>query len=102
MLATATSIMASDVADDAPCCWLCLEEGQSGKPLVRNCSCRGSTGFAHLSCIVDYAEYQGKKALLNDNVADSITKAFDICPNCEQEYQGLVEYELKKAAVDFA
>lgn len=102
MLATATLTMASNAADDAPCCWLCHEEGQSGKPLVRKCSCRGSTGFAHLSCIVDYAEYQGKKALLNDNLAESITKAFDICPNCGQEYQGLVEYELKKAAVDFA
>ncbi len=93
MLATATLTMTSNAADDAPCCWLCHEEGQSG----RNFSCRGST-----SCIVDYAEYQGKKALLNDNVADSITKAFGICPNCGQEYQGLVEYELMKAAVDFA
>ena len=104
----ATTLIAASNAtclpDDTPECWLCHEEGPdaSGKPLVRDCSCRGSTGFAHLSCIVEYAEYQSKKALmLKDNCADSFTKAFDFCSNCEQEYQGLVEYQLKKAAVDF-
>mmetsp|Transcript_24983 Transcript_24983/g.38322 ORF Transcript_24983/g.38322 Transcript_24983/m.38322 type:complete len:432 (+) Transcript_24983:76-1371(+) len=106
MSAATTLIAASNAAylpDETPECWLCHEEGPdaSGKPLVRDCSCRGSTGFAHLSCIVGYAEYQGRKALMVDNCADSFTKAFDFCSNCEQDYQGLVEYQLKKAAVDF-
>ena len=28
-------------------CWICLHEGSNdeGKPLVRNCSCRGSAGL---------------------------------------------------------
>ena len=35
-------------------CYFCLGEevDEKGKPLVRNCSCRGdSAGFAHLSCL---------------------------------------------------
>jgi hypothetical protein len=91
--------------DEAPYCWLCHDDGPdtSGKPMVRDCSCRGSTGFAHISCIINYAEHQGKKALeVHNCFVDQVTKAFDVCSNCEQEYQGHVGYQLKKAAVDFA
>ena len=43
---------------DGASCYICLDEGpdEAGKPLVRDCSCRGDTaGFAHLSCIIEYA-----------------------------------------------
>ena len=37
--------------EDAPSCYICMDEGpdEFGKPLVRDCSCRGSDmGYAHM------------------------------------------------------
>lgn len=92
-------------ADNAPCCWVCLEEGtdKAGKPLVRDCSCRGSSGFAHLSCIVNHAENEGKRTVESEEpfTAACFAKAFEFCPNCKQQYQNDVIYKLTKSAVDF-
>ena len=43
-------------------CWICLEEeaDDSGEPLRRDCSCRGGSGWAHLSCIVEYSKQKSK------------------------------------------
>lgn len=53
---------ATKVPDDA-FCWICHEDGTKEWPgdqtgfqeLKRDCSCRGSSGFAHWSCLVEYA-----------------------------------------------
>ena len=74
----------SEAGLDAPCCWLCLEEGpdESGAPLVRNCSCRGLSGFAHLSCLQKYAESEGRRAYDRAIIDPSdVAKAFITCPN---------------------
>lgn len=92
-------------ADNVPCCWVCLEEGpdNAGKPLVRDCSCRGQSGFAHLSCIIQNGESEGKRTVESgeDYTAACFAKAFEFCPNCKQQYQNDVIYELTKAAVNF-
>jgi hypothetical protein len=92
-------------ADNAPCCWVCLEErpDKAGKPLVRDCSCRGQSGFAHLSCIIQNGESEGKRTVESgeDYTAACFAKAFEFCPNCKQQYQNNVIYKLTKAAVDF-
>ena len=90
-----------DRADDAPCCWLCLEEGSndSGEPLIRDCSCRGTSGFAHLSCAVKYAESKTKEAYEKNNFLDR--HFFRNCPNCNQGYLGEVKYAFAKAQVEF-
>ena len=42
-----------------PVCWICHEETkeiESGtEALVRDCACRGTSGFAHWTCLVQYA-----------------------------------------------
>ena len=38
------------------------EEADDEMPLVRDCSCRGDSGFAHLSCLKTYAEQKSKRA----------------------------------------
>ena len=88
---------------DIPSCYICLDEGpdEAGKPLVRDCSCRGDTaGFAHLSCIIEYAEQKSKQA------ADSDLKAFatpwEECNNCHQPFQNQVTLDLSSAFVSFA
>ena len=57
------SIVAADVSNNIPppeaACWICLCEDPDDqeKPIVRDCSCRGNNaGFAHLSCLVNYAK----------------------------------------------
>jgi tetratricopeptide (TPR) repeat protein len=89
------------VIDDAPYCWLCLEEGELGKPLVRNCSCRGSSGFAHLSCAIKYAENKSRELYESEECAECCEDFFMVCPNCKQNYQGDVEYAMAKAQVEF-
>jgi tetratricopeptide (TPR) repeat protein len=90
------------VDDDAPCCWICFEEGggpdASGKPLIRNCSCRGTSGFAHLSCAVTFAENKCKDAY---EFEEYLADYFTVCFNCEQDYQGEVKYAMAKAEVEF-
>jgi len=88
--------------EDAPCCWLCLEEeGQdesgSGAPLVRDCSCRGTSGFAHLSCIIGYAENKGRQAWTKTDV----TELFEKCHGCNQQYQNSLNHQLRKAQLEF-
>ena len=43
-------------------CYFCLEEEEEGMPLVRDCSCRGNSGYAHFSCLAKYAEQKSKRA----------------------------------------
>ena len=104
-----TTISSSDAGltteeDDVPCCWVCLEEESdaSGNPLVRDCSCRGSAGFAHLSCIIKYAEIEGMKECEKNNYHfHNITKYFKCCPNCKQDYQKELKCDLSKACLSF-
>ena len=81
-------------------CWLCLEDGPdaSGMPLVRDCSCRGSSGFAHTACIISYAESDGRQTYQH---CGNIGMAFQQCPNCKQEYNNKLRYNLERARVEF-
>ena len=55
-------------------CWICLDgevDGPRGG-LVRDCSCRGDdSGFAHFSCLVEYAE-QKTQQWVEDEEAENI------------------------------
>jgi hypothetical protein len=96
---TRTAADAGLPSEDVPCCWLCLEEGQdeSGAPLVRDCSCRGTSGFAHLSCIVGYAENKGRQV----RTKTGVRKLFEKCPGCNQQYQNSLKRQLRKAQLEF-
>ena len=83
-------------------CYICLDEGpdEAGNPLVRDCSCRGDTaGFAHLSCIVEYAEQNFQQA------ADSDLTGFSTpwvkCNNCKQPFQNQLVLDLSSAFISF-
>jgi len=89
-----------DTSSSSSCCWLCLGDGPdaSGMPLVRNCSCRGSSGLAHLSCIIRYAEIDGRNSYRSTG---NIGAAFQQCRNCKQEFQNDLRYHLERARVLF-
>ena len=50
------------IGDGAATSVLEREEADDEMPLVRDCSCRGDSGFAHLSCLTTYAEQKSKRA----------------------------------------
>jgi len=84
-------------------CYICLDEGpgEAGKPLVRDCSCRGDTaGFAHLSCIIEYAEQKSKHAA--DSDLTDFSAPWKKCINCTQQFQNQVGLDLSSAFVSFA
>ena len=84
-------------------CYICLDEGpdEAGKPLVRDCSCRGNTaGFAHQSCIMEYAKQKSKQAADSDLWAFSTP--WDDCNNCNQPFQNQVALDLSSGFISFA
>jgi hypothetical protein len=85
-------------------CYFCLgeEADEEGKPLVRNCSCRGdSAGFAHLSCLTKYAEQKSKQAP-DDRDYDAFIEPWKKCTNCKQKFQGQLAIDLTSACVSYA
>lgn len=114
-LSSPTSSANTAPLPDGASCWLCLEEGpdEEGAPLVRNCSCRGCSGFAHLPCIIKYAESMARQmlerrvmnAILGEAAvmksALSFANIFLKCPNCKQDYQDDIQAGMAKAFAAF-
>ena len=77
-------------------CWICLDEGldETGEPIVRDCSCRGNSGHAHLSCIVKYAEQKSRVVNPVGNYLKEFIDPWMTCPNCLQRYQNELAFDL--------
>ena len=76
-------------------CYICTEalHWKTKEGLVRGCSCRGTAGFAHVSCLAEQAKILVAEA--EDNNLDSKTKTAKYmrwvsCGLCEQRYHGVV------------
>ena len=60
-----TSADSADTAE-ASFCWICHDDelDDDGQPLINGCcSCRGSSGYCHLSCLVKHAESRTRTAV---------------------------------------
>lgn len=93
-------------------CWICLcddtdDEGGHGPPR-RDCSCRGTAGYVHITCLIDMAS---KKADAIDvspkntamtglgvSVGGNVLNPWRECLTCRQAYGGETLYQLAKAA----
>jgi len=74
-----------------PSCWICLDESpdESGRPLIRGCACRGSSGYFHASC---FASFAGRKSdeiyekRVSGRIRDfaAFERVWDFCANCGQ------------------
>ena len=96
--------------DDVPSCWICLDDGpdQFGKPPIRDCSCRGDAGYAHLSCIIQYAQRASLELntdrLLGSNSDCEVIKftvPWEKCSICHQKYQHELAVELANSLLLF-
>ncbi|CAH0367363.1 unnamed protein product [Pelagomonas calceolata] len=90
-----------ECADDTKgqTCYICTQalHWKTKEGLVRGCACRGTAGFAHVSCLAEQAKILIAEA--EENNLDY--KAFNLrwprwwkCSLCEQEYHGVVRCAL--------
>ena len=87
----AVAVAAEECAEDTKgqTCYICTQalHWKTKEGLVRGCSCRGTAGFAHLSCLAEQA-----KILVEDaeerNLDDGKFERWYACSLCEQKYHG--------------
>ena len=60
---------------------------------MRGCSCRGTAGFVHVSCLAEQAKIlvaEAEENNLGDDAVDSRAERWYSCSLCEQDYHGAV------------
>ncbi len=60
---------------------------------MRGCSCRGTSGFAHVSCLAEQAKILYAEAEENNLGLEALTERWNRwhkCSQCEQQYHGVV------------
>jgi tetratricopeptide (TPR) repeat protein len=98
--AEAVAVAAEACAEDTKgqTCYICTQalHWKTKESLVRMCACRGTAGFAHVSCLAEQAKILVAEAEEN-NLDDKAAKAFERwshCSQCEQNYHGVVKCAL--------
>ncbi len=95
--AEAVSVAVEKCADDTKgqTCYICTQalHWKTKEGLVRGCSCRGTAGFAHVSCLAEQAKILIAEAK-ERNSDDTQWHRWYACSLCEQEYHGVVRCAL--------
>ncbi len=95
--AEAVVVAAEACAEDTKgqTCYICTQalHWKTKEGLVRGCACRGTAGFAHVSCLAEQAKILFAEAE-EDNLALKVKNArwqrWEKCSLCEQKYHGVV------------
>ena len=76
-------------------CYICTQalHWKTKEGLVRGCACRGTAGFAHVSCLAEQAKILFAEAEDN-NLDDNQGHRWYTCSLCEQEYHGVASCAL--------
>ena len=91
----AVAVAVEKCADDTKgqTCFICTQalHLKTKEGLVRGCACRGTAGFAHVSCLVEQAKILMDEAEYN-NLDSKVKrwKRWHTCGLCEQDYHGVV------------
>ena len=80
-------------------CYICTQalHWKTKEGLVRGCSCRGTAGFAHVSCLEEEAKIlvaEAEENNLGAKVLDQRWGRWHTCGLCEQDYHGAVRCAL--------
>ena len=93
----AVAVAAEKCADDTKgqTCFICTQalHWKTKEGLVRGCSCRGTSGFAHVSCLAEQAKILCDEAEENNLYGErgfARWARWYSCSLCEQEHHGLV------------
>jgi hypothetical protein len=97
----AVAVAAEACAEDTKgqTCYICTQalHWKTKEGLVRGCACRGTAGFAHVSCLAEQAKILVAEAEENNLGAEKLQAAGDrwyACSLCEQRYHGVVKCAL--------
>ena len=100
----AVAVAVEKCADDTKgqTCYICTEavHWKTKEGLVRGCSCRGTAGFAHVSCLSEQAKILMEEAQENNldgKVQNARWDRWHACSLCEQRYHGVVNCALSWA-----
>ncbi len=93
----AVAVAAEACAEDTKgqTCYICTQalHWKTKEGLVRGCSCRGTAGFAHVSCLAEQAKILFAEAEDNNlsyKVKSERWNRWHKCGLCEQQYHGVV------------
>ena len=97
----AVAVAAEACADDTKgqTCYICTQavHWKTKEGLIRGCACRGTAGFAHVSCLVEQAKIlfaEGEENNVDDKVKNERWARWSTCFLCEQRYHGVVRCAL--------
>ena len=99
--AAAAAVEACAAATEGQACYICMDDGAE-EGLVRGCSCRGGSGFAHISCLARQANIQfGQHLAANQRSNDTrdVFLRWVDCRLCEQTFHGPVAKAMARACV---
>ena len=93
----AVAVAAEECAEDTKgqTCYICTQalHWKTKEGLVRGCACRGTAGYAHVSCLAEQAKILVAEAEEN-NLDLKVKRArwarWSTCSLCEQRYHGAV------------
>jgi len=87
----AVAVAVEECAEDTKgqTCYIRMEERNEAEGLVRMCACRGSAGFAHVSCLARQAEVSVAGAVDDNDIAGRF-EAWYTCRLCETHFYGLM------------
>ena len=95
--AEAVAVAVEECAEDTKgqTCYICTQalHWKTKEGLVRMCACRGTAGFAHVSCLAEEAKILFAEAEENNldwEVKNPRFERWDKCSLCEQKYHGVV------------
>jgi len=76
-------------------CFICTQalHWKTKESLVRGCACRGTAGFAHVSCLAEQAKIlvaEAEERKLEGKEWDERFWRWETCSLCEQDYHGAV------------
>ena len=93
----AVAVAVEKCADDTAgqTCFICTQalHWKTKEGLVRGCSCRGTAGNVHVSCLVEQAKIliaEAEENLLGEEVENERWKRWHTCSLCEQQYHSVV------------
>ena len=97
----AVSVAAEACAEDTKgqTCYICTQalHWKTKEGLVRMCACRGTAGFAHVSCLAEEAKIlhaEAEENNLDDKVMQARFDRWHTCSLCKQDYHGVVRCAL--------
>ena len=99
--AETVAVAAEACADDTKgqTCYICTQalHWKTKEGLVRGCSCRGTAGFVHVSCLAEQAKIlyaEAEENNLSVKVQNERYSRWHTCSLCEQQYHGIVRCAL--------